>query len=371
MHRVRQYAVAATVLALVLVAVFVWLARSRWDREQHQRTVEARSEIGLAMKWVFAGTMAPYFAARDSNRIFEDLQLAVELRQGGPGHPTSVQQVLLGDAQFGITGAHELALARAEDQPVISVAVIFKNSPVCLISFEEVGILKPADLRGKTVEMTTGDNAEFEYLAMLQKAGIGPEEVNKVPWPFHYQGLFQQQSHAAVVYENDQAITLANDAEELHKKTQLLCPRKFGVTPYADVLFTTESLVEENPDLVRRVVESMLQSWEWAARNVEATVDSFLSAPEIAPLDLDRATQMAILKRSLQFVRGSEAADIDEHIPKIGWQELERWEETIELLDKFGTAEKVPAAADCFSNRWVGLHEMGSQDDEGTGGSAE
>ncbi|HEX6904069.1 MAG TPA: ABC transporter substrate-binding protein [Thermoanaerobaculia bacterium] len=366
MRPTRRIALISTILAIIAVAMLLLLIRDRWEEEKG-RVASLRQENSIiktrvAMKWIFAGTMSPYFAAQ-RNGVFRDHGLDVTLLPGGPTTP-SVQQVLLNKADFGITGAHELAMARSEDQPLVSVAVIFKTSPVCLASLKESKIAEPADLVGKTVEMTAGDNAEFEYLAMLKKAGIAPERIKREKFIFQYTRLVSGQTDAAVVYANDQAITLAKENKEI----SLLCPSQFGVTPYADVLFTTEDMMAKNPDLVRRVVIGFLEAWEWAIRNSERTVDYFLEAPEIKTLNLNKADQTAILAKSIEFVRGTTSSvDRGSHLEKIGWQEGDRWQETVDLIRDYAAVDKVPSAGHCFTNRWVKLHELMAKSNNSNG----
>jgi ABC-type nitrate/sulfonate/bicarbonate transport system substrate-binding protein len=309
------------------------------------------------MKWNFAGTMSPYFAAQE-NGIFKNSKLNIELTEGGPGRPSSIQQVLLKQASFGITGAHELAVARSQDQPVVSLAVIFKSSPVCLLTIDE-RLINPVDLVGKTVEITTGDNAEFEYLSMLKKTGVNPDLVHVISWKYTYHGLLAGTSDAIVAYENDQPITLQSEFLSKGKNTHLMCPRNFGVTPYADVLFTTDDMIKSYPELVGKTVESFLSSWEWANTHIDETVSLFLKSPQMAGKGLEPEIQIAVLRKSLDFVKGSSQNITNgEYITDIGIQERERWQETLDLLKMYGNIEKLPEPESLFNNRWARQHEM-------------
>jgi len=353
----RKLVVIPAVLAVVGIGMFAWRASKRVERDRRRTAASQLLHTRVAMKWFFAGTMSPYFAA-ERNGIFTRNGLAVELLSGGPTSP-SVQQVLLHNAEFGITGAYELALARSEDQPLVSVAVIFKSSPSCLASLAKSGIHRPEDLVGKTVEMTQGDNSEFEFLAMLRHNGIDTSRVHRVRYLYNYSRLLAGQTDAAVVYKNDQAVTLQKQAE-----ISLLCPKDYGVTPYADVLFTTEDMIHDRPDWVGKVVRAFLEAWEWAARNQEQTVDDFLSAPEVRALSsrdssgvFTPAAQAAVLTASLDFVRGeTQPVSYGRHIAAIGVQDLARWAEAVQLLRDYGRRSKVPDPSTCFSNRWTILH---------------
>jgi ABC-type nitrate/sulfonate/bicarbonate transport system substrate-binding protein len=361
-RRYFHWIAAATAAILVLVVILVAHWRNTAEERVRNRSekVAALSKARVAMKWTWAGTMAPYFAAR-KNHLFEEHGLSVELLPGGQGKP-STEQVLFGRADFGITGAHDLALARAKAQPLVSVAVIFKQSPTCLISLTSRGIRTPVDLRGKVVEMTADDNSAFEYRAMLERNGVPFADVKTRNYNYNYDALLSGQVDATVAYENDQAITLASDAP-----LSILSPRHFRVTPYADVLFTTEETIRNNPELVGKVVSGFLAAWDWAASNRDSTVSLFLRDPEIKPLGLKAEEQLAVLNRSVDFVRGGEAGVTRAgHIDGLGMQDLARWEETVTILNSYreillgGTETRwqIPDPRSCFTNRWVELYAM-------------
>lgn len=357
--RPKIVAILFTILAVLAFVAFIWSAMRESESLARDKAEAEKADVTIAMKWNFAPTMAPYFAAQ-RNGVFEEAGLRVELVAGGPGNASSVHRVLVGDAEFGITGAYELVKARASDQPVKSIAVIFKQSPVCLISFSETGIRSPRDLRGKSVEMTSGDNAEVEYLAMLRKAGVDPSEVDTRRWKWVYGNLKARTVDAVVVYENDQAISLTREQRAKGQKLALLCPREYGVQPYADVLFTTENMIDDDEDTVRRVVNAILESWEWAALNVEETADHFLASPQLQGKDISRDTAIAAVSKSVEFVAGSsQGVAFNQHIPDIGWQERDRWQEQIDLIGEFErSSNALPSPGECFTNRWVGLHRM-------------
>jgi NitT/TauT family transport system substrate-binding protein len=357
----RRLAVAsATIFTTLLLVVAIYLlARNRWRAEiaASKLNSSGQKEIlktTVAMKWRYAGTMAPYFAAID-NGVNTNAGVEISLLQGGPTVP-SIDQVLLGRAEFGITGAHDLAVARSKDQPLVSIAVIFRRSPTCIVSLEDSKILSPKDLEGKTIEITKGDNSEFEILAMLEKEGVKLPAANLPPFRYDYEALINRKINGAVAYENDQAITLSRT-----HRLNVIAPAQYGVTPYADVLFTTEEVIVDKPELVARVVDSFLSSWTWAFDNVDSCVELFLKSKEIEDLGLDKEIQKLVLHKSILFVKGDESsqAALDPSFA-IGMQSPDRWRETIDLIKKYRSEpfQKTPDPGSCFTNRWVQLYHM-------------
>jgi len=209
----KKYILTLFTIAIVLGAIVYFAGSNRRETERKRVASTLKNDadkpvpVKIAMKWFFAGTMAPYFAAK-YNGVFRKSGVEVELLPGGPSAP-SIDNVLLGNAEFGITGAHDLAISRAKDQPLVAVAVIFKRSPTCLLTLQESGISSPSQLADKTVELTRGDNSEFEVLAMLAKYNVVLPEKRRPVFKYNYESLQARQVDAAVAYENDQAITEA------------------------------------------------------------------------------------------------------------------------------------------------------------------
>ena len=144
-------------------------------------------------------------------------------------------------------------MARSKDQPLVAIAVIFRRSPTCIVTLAASGLTKPEDLAGKTIELTSGDNSEFEVLAMLEKAGVKLPQANRPPFRYNYDALKAHRVDGAVAYENDQAISLAQEIP-----INIIAPAAHGITPYADVLFTTQNVIDSRPEIVARMVEAIL-----------------------------------------------------------------------------------------------------------------
>lgn len=368
-RNIRSLAAVVFILILGVLLAFIYLhGVDRWKDEQTARIetsevnpqeTEQDTDIlhtRVAMKWFFAGTMAPYFAGKtDESRVFEKAKIDVELVPGGPTAP-SIDQVLLGRADFGITGAHDLALARSKDQPLVAVAVLFRRSPTCIVTLAESGITTPEDLDGKTIELTQGDNSEFEVLAMLKKAGVDIPQSRRPLFRFNYDSLIARRVDGAVAYENDQAVSLA-----AHRRINIIAPANNGVTPYGDVLFATEETIQNRPELVTRVVTGFLSAWLWAFNNVDECTELFLHDPQIQGLDLDKNAQVLILRKSIEFVRPQESyLSVNEAENRIGFQEVERWQETLSLIEAYSTEDflNLPNPEECFTNRFTRFFQM-------------
>ena len=85
---------------------------------------------------------------------------------------------------------------------------------------------------------------------------------------------------------------------EAGKEVNIIFPAEYGVNMYADVLFTTENMIENNPELVEGFVSATLEGWQYAIEHEEEAVDHTL---KYSP-DLSRAHQTYMLHQTIPLI---------------------------------------------------------------------
>ena len=96
--------------------------------------------------------------------------LAVSFIEGG-ANISNPSPVLDGTAQFGVTGADDLILKRAQGQRVRALATIYRRSPVAYISLADSGIARPQDFVGKTIRVAPNLITSLHAMMTLVKTG--------------------------------------------------------------------------------------------------------------------------------------------------------------------------------------------------------
>lgn len=81
--------------------------------------------------------------------------------------------MLDGTTQFGVTGADELILTRAQGQPLRAIAVNYRRSPVVFISLADSDITRPQDFAGKTIRVAP--NLITSLRAMMSLVNTGED----------------------------------------------------------------------------------------------------------------------------------------------------------------------------------------------------
>ena len=274
------------IMAVALVSTIVVIFSVKKEKE----TVP--DKVYVRLKWIYQAQFAGFFTA-EKKGLYKESGMDVTLTPGGAESP-SIQMVAGGGEQFGVTGMSQLMEARAKGVPVVALAVIYRKNPLIWFSINK-NIASAQDLSGKKVGVTIGSNSDILFRAMLKKAGVDIEKVEMVPVAYDISPVLTGQVDAYEGYVINQPIT----AREKGFETYIINPVDYGINFYADTLFTTEKMIKENPNLVRRFVKATLQGWEYAYSHPDEAVNYTLMYSD----QLKREHETAMMQSSLELLK--------------------------------------------------------------------
>jgi NitT/TauT family transport system substrate-binding protein len=218
----------------------------------------ADEAVTLRLKWLNQAQFAGFYVAQEKG-YYKAEGIDVNIQPGGPDFP-SVQMVTGGNEQFGVTGADQILIARSKGVPVVAIAVIYRRNPFVLFSLAKSGIKTPADYIGKKVGVKIGGNEELIYRAVLAKAGIDSSKLTEIPVKFDLTPLLAGNIDVWPGYLINEVIA----AKEKGFEVNVVYPSDYGIDLYADTLFTTEKVLKERPELVKKFVAATLKGWNTA-----------------------------------------------------------------------------------------------------------
>lgn len=291
-------------------------------------------KVSLRLKWMDQAQFAGYYLA-NSRGLYLDKNLNVEIHPGGPDI-SPVQMVTTGVDDFGITGADQIILAREKGIPLVALAVLYKDSPVTIMSLEKKNIKKPKDIEGKKVEVVYGRDEEIIYRILLEKESVDRKKINEVPSLADYSKVISEQVDARVDYELNGGILLPLRGFPLN----LIKPRDYGIKFYADTLFTTEEIIRKNPEIVRGFVKASIEGWKMALINQKNAIDEVM----LVNNSLDREHQSKFLEYSIPMIMGR---------GDIGYSEKETWEEMQAVLLSQGALKNSVEIDKIFTNEFL------------------
>lgn len=280
-------------------------------------------KVNVRLKWLDQSQFAGFYTAEQKG-FYEKNGIDVTLNPGGLDFP-AIQMVASGSEQFGVAGADQIILAREKGVPVVALAVLYQQTPLVIFSLEETEIETPSDLIGKRVGVKYGQDEELIYRATLKSAGIDEKKINEEPIKYDLSLLLDKRIDAMLGYSINEPFKIE---EESGKKVNLIYPSDYGVHFYADTLFTTEDMIKNNPDLVKRFVIATLQGWEYAYDNPEEAVTYVLMYSD----QLERSHETKMMQASLQLLRPEEENSI-------GSMDRQVWEDMQDLLLENGFLE--------------------------------
>ncbi len=303
-----------TILSIfvIMLVVLTGCNQSVTDGEQ-----DNPDKVTVRLKWLHQSQFAGYYAAEQEG-FYKDEGIDVKLVPGGAETP-SIQIVAGGSEQFGVSGMSQLIEARKQGIPVVALATTYRKNPLIWFGIDE-NIKTPQDLVGKKVGLTVGSNSDLLFRAMLKKNGVDIENINIVPVKYDLSLLLEGEVDMYEGYLTDQPIS----AELAGYETYILNPSDYGIYFYGDTLFTTEKMIQENPDLVKRFTRATLKGWQFAYDNPEKAVDYVLMYSD----QLNRDQEMRGMKASLELIQPDNKP--------VGTIEIDVVEQMQDLLVEYG-----------------------------------
>src|SRR5438132_10880372 len=300
-------------------------------------------KVKLQLKWVPQAQFAGYFVALEKGD-YKDENLDVEILPGGPDI-VSEQQVVNGQADFGIDWVASFLAFRDKGLPLVDISQVYQSSGLMLISKKSTGITKAEDLKGRSVGVWYGGN-EFEFLALMDKLGYDPDkDLNVIKQGFTMDPFLAGQMDAAsAMTYNEYQIVLESGvkADDLN----VLRYNDLGVGMLEDNLFAAEATVKSKPDLVKRFVRASMKGWQSAIDDQKSAVDVVMKYAEAGSTTVDHQTRMMAEVAKLVLPTGM-ARD------QIGVMDAGRFKTTADIALKFHVINAPADPAKSYTNDFV------------------
>ncbi|MCH8163683.1 MAG: ABC transporter substrate-binding protein, partial [Proteobacteria bacterium] len=261
--RARSVFVVALLLITVLaVAVFFGL-----------RQIDEPGEltpITIKLKWVHFAGYAGFYMAQEKG-FYEDAGLDVTLLPGdfSDPFPDVVGDVMSGRADFGEINGQSLLEAFGEGNDFKAIMATFQLSPHVFFSLKESNITSPGDFAGKKLGLIFDNKmGKILYPSIMEKVGIDPGSATIVPYLDPISVLTSGEVDVADGWRTYQPYQF-NQADI---EVNMIFPEQYGLRGYDTVVFTSQKMIDENPEIVRAFVHASIKGWEYALLHPEEAV---------------------------------------------------------------------------------------------------
>ncbi|MDI3257014.1 MAG: ABC transporter substrate-binding protein [Kyrpidia sp.] len=266
--------------------------------------------------------------------FYKDAGMDMTIIPGGP-QVSSVQIVASGKAQFGVVQADDLLIARQQGIPIVAIAAIFQKNPQGLIYHKGQNIKSVTDLNGRKVYVAPG-TTYWEYLKKAYKL----DKVQEMKYTGQLVNFVNDPTAVTQGYITNEPFTLKQQGVE----TGILLNADFGYNPYANVLFTTEKMIKDNPDRVKAFVQASLKGWSYYKDHPDEINPYIKEKNPDLPLDVIKFGAEA----EKELIFGGDAATHG-----VGYMTKERWSTLIQQLSDIGVLKTKEEADNVFTNEFL------------------
>jgi len=253
-------------------------------------------QLTYRLKWIFNVSVLGDLYAKEMG-IFQKAGLDVIVKEGGPERD-AIRELELGYADFGVASSDQVIRARSKGSPVVVLAQLFQVNPLQWIYRPDlVNISHVKDLKGKTVGVTFGGNDETIMRTLLASGGMSERDVRIYSVRYDLTPFYRHKADLWPVYVNSQGPIIQMKLGKEGEKVAFFDPSAHGVRFVANSVVTSERMVREHPDTVRRFMKALLKGWEagFKPENAKAALEMLAK--------FDRNTPGPILEKQLAMTR--------------------------------------------------------------------
>lgn len=229
----------------------------------------AQDKVRFQTDWIPSGEHAMYYGGW-SKGIYAKHGIDITVTRGY-GSGDTVTKVAGGAADFGVADiAAEFAARARGNVPVKTIAVLYNESPHSLFVLKSSGITSFKGLEGKKVGVTPGNSHRFYFPAVAKNAGTDPSKIiwTNMDGAAMATQLIAKNIDAAPFYSIHQYY-INKAAMKAGEEIVVLPFIAVGFKIYAASIVTTDKMIQEKPDLVKRFLAATKEVFEWARDNPE------------------------------------------------------------------------------------------------------
>jgi NitT/TauT family transport system substrate-binding protein len=245
--------------------------------------------------------------------------------------------VRAGDIAFGVDYPENLIRAREKDRiALIALSVDFQNSAMRIISW--IPIKSSRELKGdfgiwashdSKAKCAAGKGWEKQLTLLNQGERIDPWLSGK--WPMASAMTFHE------------LIIAQREVKRMRKKFYTIDYKDFGFDWMDNVLFTTEEIAQNHPDLVQTVVTGRYKGFHWAFRNPGEALEILKKNHG----DLNPAHEMDAMDpiKLLMVTPDTKRLGLGHILPK-------KWEKVAGDMLKAGLLDKMPDVKNIYTEKF-------------------
>lgn len=295
-------------------------------------------ELTVLLDW-YPNAVHTFLYAAEEQGYFEEEGLKVKLQTPADTND-ALKLVATGKADLALSYQIQVAVARSEDIPVVSVGAIVRHPLNQLFVSEESGIKSPKDLAGKKIGYPSIPLDEAIVNTMVEADGGDPSKLNYVDIGWDLIPAMTTSRVDAIIggYINHEKLLLEKEGEKL----TVFNPADYGVPDYYELVLTaSEKELDSKGDTIKRFLAAAAKGQAYTASHPDEALKLLLDKQsEDFPLDAE------IEKHSLTILLPL----MDAGDEPFGNQSEDSWNKVIGWLTEHDQLAKPVTATEAFRN---------------------
>ena len=219
-------------------------------------------KVSLQLKWKYQFQFAGFIVAKEKG-FYKDRGIDVELKE------LTTNMDVLNDIEtcktdFAISDS-ALVYNGLKGEPITALMAIFQHSPFMLVGLKDNNIKSLNDLEDKTIALDEGIDG-ISIKAMLKTKNI----KYKVHTPlFSLDKILAGEVDMMSSYISNEPYL----AKQMGLEIQTFLPKDYGFEGYGDILFTSNKMIQNHPELVNKFYKASFEGWLYAFSNIDEVVN--------------------------------------------------------------------------------------------------
>lgn len=320
-------------IIVVLIILFSVTSLSGCDKKVSKNE---DVKVTLRLQWQIQAQFAGYIVAKDKG-FYKDKGLEVDIEEGGYGKDC-ITTVKHGAEEFGISKW----VTFANENQLISIAQIVKDSGLLLISKKSKKITKPEDLRGKKIGLWFNGN-EYPLYALLDKFKISNDEVTIIRQNWGMKQFVNDEIDVASAMSYNELLSLYDTGKYSKEDLNIIDYKDYDIEFPGESIFTSKEYYNSHPDICRKFVEASIEGWEYVINHPD-------EAAEIV-MKYDKENRLEIEHEKKEVREMIKLINVDKN--KIAIHDKEHMESVVDIYSKYGIVKNYRNTQDIYTNEFI------------------
>jgi len=308
----------------------------------------ADDDVRLRLNWMYYGSHAGFALGKDKG-YYKEQSINLDIRSGN-GSGSAHRLVANGDSQFSYGSCASMTNLAAKGAPLVSVGVIDAMGTEAIIVRPDAGVKTIADLKGKNLLTTANAGVNTFFPLVLKNGGLTEADVKvtNVPEGALVSSYLQGAGGAVGMLgglDDKPAEIKANGGAD-----PVTFPYSdYGVNQVGYCIVTTNDMVKNHPDLVKRFMAATVKAYKEAEAHPDQAIASMadIVGGSMAE-DQGKAQARAVLDVTLGVLYSKANKD-----KKLALNVPSDWDDMLKLMKTYNGLETDKPASAFYTNDFL------------------